>query len=208
MLILEKILSENPNMIGDVSIMKIIPIVIAMRHLSMFFRDVSSSIYEIFVKITNLKNSITLKMSRSEKFWLEEPQDIIARGTILPSHKDSFEEKLNAVTRLIIIITIILALVKWRHWQVFLALALILIVVVYLNRGPSLIEHFDEDLKDFSYYKDKPVEPVIIEKEPEPVIEERQEEIEVPVEELFTYWKGPEIEYIPKRNFVVANGRK
>lgn len=145
-------------------------------------------------------------MSRFEKFWLEEPQDIIARATILPSHNDSFEQKLNAVTRLIIIITVILALVKWRHWQVFLALALILIVVVYLNRGPPLIEHFDEDLKDFSYYKDKPVEPLIVEEQPQPVVEEK--EVEIPVEELYTYWRGPEIEYIPKKNFVVPNGRK
>ncbi len=157
-------------------------------------------------------------MSHSERFWLEDPRNLINKGTVLPSHHDSFEEKLNAVTRLVIIITIILAIVKWRHWQTFIVISLISIVAVYLNKGSSLVEHFDEDLKDFSYYKNYvtpsvsvPVVPEIIpevsEVAPKEQILETKEE-EKNIEELYTYWKSPAIDYVPKRNFVVGNKRK
>lgn len=154
-------------------------------------------------------------MTRPERFWLEEPRDLIAKANVLPSHRDSFEEKLNSVTRLIIVITIIMAILNWRHWQIFLVLSLILLVMVYLNRGPSLIEHFDEDLKDFSYYKDPVVvvsTPAKTVQQPEQTVEVEAELVEqkeeVPVQELYTYWQAPAIDFIPKRNFRTSNGKR
>ena len=163
-------------------------------------------------------------MSRPERFWLEDPRDLICRFNILPSHKDSFEAKLNAITRLLIIVTIILAIVKWRHWQLFLSTWVILLIAVYLNHTPSLIEHFDEDLKDFSYYKDPVVSTPIVETKEakvetstdvsketpmEIIVPLAEAEVkEIPMQDSFTYWKAPAVDYIPKRNFVVANGRR
>lgn len=98
-------------------------------------------------------------MDCPERFWLEEPRDLLARFDILPRSTDTWEQKLNSVTRLIILITVILVALKWKHWLTFLLIALILIVFVYLlkqkdpdNHHIGLMEHFNEGT-NFKYYK-------------------------------------------------------
>lgn len=93
-------------------------------------------------------------MGRPEKFWLEEPRDIVARISLLPNPNDTWEQKLNAITRLIFVVAIILFLLKWKYWSVFLVLGLVFIVFIYLTKQEKsdIFEHFDEDMKNFTYY--------------------------------------------------------
>ena len=92
-------------------------------------------------------------MGHGDKFWLEEPSQLLASVTLLPSPDDSWEEKLNVVTRLVIVLAIILALLGWKHWFTFLVVAIIVIIMIYLLKQNNLIEHFD----DFTYYNDSGV---------------------------------------------------
>lgn len=99
-------------------------------------------------------------MGHGERFWLEEPRDLFARFDLLPKPEDTFEEKLNAITRLMLILAIVFLVVfNWKHWLTFLLIALVLIIFVYLIKqqtNNSDIEFFDELLSDFTYYKDLP----------------------------------------------------
>ncbi len=96
-----------------------------------------------------------------EKFWLEEPRDLFARLNLLPSSTDTLEEKLNTISRLLIVASIILCILKWKHWYVLLITGIFLIIFVYLLKSEkSVVEHFDEDMTDLTYYKDVPVMPI------------------------------------------------
>ncbi|MFS8158624.1 MAG: hypothetical protein ACMG6E_00155 [Candidatus Roizmanbacteria bacterium] len=92
-------------------------------------------------------------------FWLENPGILVSELRLLPRENDSVEMKLNAVTRLVILIAIILALSGWRHWLVFLIVAMVLIIFLYLlncklQGDPAFIEHFNEDMTNFEFYKE------------------------------------------------------
>ena len=95
---------------------------------------------------------------------MEEPRDLFARFDILPRSTDTWEQKLNSITRLVIVLTTILVVLKWKHWLTFFLVALILIVFVYLLKHQEGIEHpavselmenFNEGTgsNEFKYYK-------------------------------------------------------
>lgn len=94
-----------------------------------------------------------------ERFWLEEPRDLLARFDIFPKSTDTWEQVLNSITRLVIVIAIILAICKWKHWLTFLVVGIILVIFVYLlKRQDSMsntFEHFNEEYNasNFKYYK-------------------------------------------------------
>lgn len=101
-------------------------------------------------------------MGHDERFWLENPGDLLARFDIFPRPEDTWEQKLNSITRLIILITVILVVLKWQHWLTFLVISLILVIFVYLLKqsgnqhyyvqGVDIMEHFNEG-NNFKYYK-------------------------------------------------------
>jgi hypothetical protein len=67
-------------------------------------------------------------------FWLNKPSQLF-RLQILPSSSLTNGERLNAVSRLIIIITIIL-FIFWReegHWWRFLLAGALIVIVLYFS---------------------------------------------------------------------------
>lgn len=68
----------------------------------------------------------------SEPFWLEDPSQLVARFDFLPCSTDTWQEKLNTVTRLVILIAVVGALLKWKNWLMFLIVCIVLIVLAYL----------------------------------------------------------------------------
>lgn len=85
--------------------------------------------------------------SVKERFWLEDPSIIFQSGVIIPRCNMSIIERLNALTRLILLITLFLLLFCFREWWLFLLLGLILVLVLYYlecyqwNQTP-LIENY------------------------------------------------------------------
>ena len=77
-------------------------------------------------------------------------------------------------------------LLKWRHWFAFLIIALCVLVAIYLMKPElrpdrDLIENFNEDLNNFTYYG-----------------EQKEEEVDlstVPIEDLCTYVVMPEVPF-------------
>jgi len=78
--------------------------------------------------------------------WLERPLNLITSLRLFPSKNSTFDQKVNALTRLLIVISIILAVMKWKHWYLILIVGLPLIVQVYLSRdsNPKVKNDYNE----------------------------------------------------------------
>lgn len=86
-------------------------------------------------------------MDEHEEVWVESPADILKRLVLLPSRGYSFGAKVNALTRLLIVVVVILAVLKWRYWPAVLTIGIFLILFLYLLKAGNVeIEHFDDDM--------------------------------------------------------------
>ena len=85
------------------------------------------------------------------KFWVEDPCILLRDLNIFPTFDMTRNEKLNSLTRLSIIITIVMYLMDYKQWFTFLLLALLIIILLkYLNHSSEhninedsgVVEHF------------------------------------------------------------------
>ncbi len=69
-------------------------------------------------------------------FWLTEPSNL-AGLNLIPTAEMTMEERLNSLTRLIIIITLILFIVYYdqAYWWKFLLCRLFIILILYMSLG-------------------------------------------------------------------------
>lgn len=65
-----------------------------------------------------------------EKFWMNDPCILVKKFNILPSLELSLNEKLNATTRIIFIITIIMLCLDFPYWYWFLIIGLLIIMAI------------------------------------------------------------------------------
>uniref|UniRef100_A0A6C0CGV4 Minor capsid protein P9 transmembrane helices domain-containing protein n=1 Tax=viral metagenome TaxID=1070528 RepID=A0A6C0CGV4_9ZZZZ len=92
-------------------------------------------------------------MDEHEEVWVESPADLLKRLVLLPSRGNSFGAKVNALTRLLVVVVVVLAVLKWRYWPAILAIGIFLILFLYLlKEGKLEIEHFDEDMANLRHY--------------------------------------------------------
>ncbi len=82
----------------------------------------------------------------STKFWVEDLCVLFTDLKLFPTIEMSKTEKLNALTRLAIIIAIIMYFMTYEHWFVFLVLS-ILVIVVLNYAGSSTLENSRKDKK-------------------------------------------------------------
>lgn len=79
------------------------------------------------------------------KFWLEDCAELFRNPIIFSNCAMTEIERLNALTRLIIIIALLLFIFKIGSWLTFLILGLILIIIMYYsnsNKSEKLIENY------------------------------------------------------------------
>ena len=73
-----------------------------------------------------------------EKFFVEDPCQLFAHLYIFPTQSMTIDEKLNALTRLAIIISLIMFALDYNHWFTFLILSLLFIVLIkYVGKKNS-----------------------------------------------------------------------
>lgn len=80
--------------------------------------------------------------SNQEKFWTDDPCILLHVNSpckIIPNKTMSKDEKLNSITRLVILISLGLYLMDYQHWSLFLLSGLVLLIFVrsYLDRKDS-----------------------------------------------------------------------
>lgn len=66
-----------------------------------------------------------------EKFWLDSPSDLLTNLSLFPTESMKKEARLNAITRLIILISILLYLIKSEHWMTVLFAGLGMVLIIY-----------------------------------------------------------------------------
>ena len=70
----------------------------------------------------------------NEKIWVEDFFVLLERQTLIPSHSMSRNEKVNTITRLILLIFIVMVILKYPHSLNFLSLSIIIILILYFLR--------------------------------------------------------------------------
>lgn len=77
----------------------------------------------------------------NERFWLEEPISLFRSATLIPQCGMTTAVRLNALTRLILLITLILYLFCVGQWWLFLLLGLLLVIVLYFLDQQTLNQY-------------------------------------------------------------------
>lgn len=73
-------------------------------------------------------------------FWIEDPSALFQTFDVIPDMNMTDAERLNAMTRVIIIITVIMFLFKFQAWWLFLCLGLIVVIIIwYIVKGREQI---------------------------------------------------------------------
>lgn len=88
-----------------------------------------------------------LKCSKN-KLWLENPSNLLCNSNIIPLEGMEYAEQMNAITRLIILIFIVMLLLGFKDAIFFLILSLIFIIILYYyqrsNMTRNSIESFQQ----------------------------------------------------------------
>lgn len=85
-------------------------------------------------------------MKCKNKFWIENLQDIFCSTDIVPLEGMNITDQMNALSRLVIIVSIILFLVGFKHSILFLLLSLLFIIILYYIQKYNM-EHYREGFK-------------------------------------------------------------
>ena len=80
-------------------------------------------------------------------FWLDEP-DILFKEyhQILPAKNQSCQQQLNALTRLMLLITLVLLIIQFDMWYVFFLFSMILILILALLLIDTKYENYNPDM--------------------------------------------------------------
>jgi hypothetical protein len=70
----------------------------------------------------------------NEEVWIQKPLDVLRRVSLLPNETDDFAKRFNTLTRLLIVVCIVLAVVKWKYWYVILIAGLFILFNSYLSQ--------------------------------------------------------------------------
>ncbi len=69
-------------------------------------------------------------MGSNDLFWAKDPGVLFQNFAIFPTPEMTKNEKLNALTRLTIVVSIIMYFMEYQHWFIFLVLSLLVIVIL------------------------------------------------------------------------------
>lgn len=91
------------------------------------------------VGCTSRLNGLEFDADCRHTFWVEHPLCLLSSFKIIPSEDMTLEEKMNAITRIIIIVFIVMLIIKFKHALTFLIVSLIIIILMYYSRKRFLV---------------------------------------------------------------------
>lgn len=65
-----------------------------------------------------------------EKFWVEDPCVLLSNLRVFPMREMTRDEKLNALTRLALLITLVMYAMEYKQWINFLLISLLVVVIL------------------------------------------------------------------------------
>ena len=69
---------------------------------------------------------------RYEKFWLENPGSLFNSVNPFPDRAMTKNQRLNALTRFVLLVTLFLVIADFKLWPFFLLISLLIIILIYL----------------------------------------------------------------------------
>ncbi len=91
------------------------------------------------------------------QFWIENPCELFRNIVLFPNKDMSKVDKLNALSRLIIVITIIMYFMKFEHWLIFLLISLFIIIILQYSGtcdGADSTNNINVDANDVNNKKE------------------------------------------------------
>jgi len=86
--------------------------------------------------------------SKNNKFWVEDPCILFGDMVFFPTQNMTKGEKLNALTRLAIVISIIMYFMKFEHWFTFLTLSILIIIILNYSGNSEDFKKGESDKED------------------------------------------------------------
>lgn len=86
--------------------------------------------------------------SSKTSFWVEDPCILFSDMYLFPTKNMTKVEKLNALTRLAIVIAIIMYFMKYEHWFTFLALSILLIIILNYSGSFEKFKKGEDETSD------------------------------------------------------------
>jgi hypothetical protein len=84
-----------------------------------------------FSDIGDRLRSLISTPKEEERFWLEEPRHLLRQWTLVPSPDMTNNMRLNALTRLVLVVSLVLLLAGVRQWWLFLLMGLLLLILAW-----------------------------------------------------------------------------
>ena len=79
---------------------------------------------------------------KTDKLWLEYIPNLFCSFNLIPLEGMSLAQQMNALTRLILLVTLVLHLMGFKHSFLFLLLALLFIIIIYYIQRKTMNEAF------------------------------------------------------------------
>lgn len=73
-------------------------------------------------------------------FWITNPIKLVEDINVLPNKKQSYDERMNTLTRLILLLTVVLYVLKIKGSLQFLIFGVVLIIILYYSQRQSNLE--------------------------------------------------------------------
>lgn len=81
----------------------------------------------------------------NKKCWIDDPSVLIESMDIFPNKNSSDEEKINSLTRLVLLTVILMHVLKYKYKKIFFVISFIMILLLYLFNCKKTREHFEMD---------------------------------------------------------------
>jgi len=95
-------------------------------------------------------------MGSDDSFWAKDPAALFQNFAVFPTPDMTKNEKLNALTRLAVAVSIIMYFMEYQHWFIFLILSLLVIVILAYAGGPESFR--TESLEESNISEDSDVD--------------------------------------------------
>ena len=80
-------------------------------------------------------------MKCQNKFWLYNPIDLLCSTTLIPLNNMDLEEKMNSITRFVILIFLLLFLTNCKKSYVFLIISILFIIIIYYIQKRNIMNN-------------------------------------------------------------------
>ncbi len=96
-------------------------------------------------------------------FWLEQPGILFKSLKILPEENMSWVERLNTITRLIIVLVLVMYMMSYRYWWLFFLITIIIVILLWQrkNMEPSGKESMQTPYTSQPYHRNEIVTPKV-----------------------------------------------